>query len=99
MSMKFLSPQISILYSKIGVCRGIPIFLIFAQNIDCGYTLELNFKQILLKIFSFYNFKNLCILHEHVFVMQYKWDLLGYHSKFCLTFYFFVKNIDCGYSF
>ena len=55
-----------LLYSKTGVCRGIPIFLIFApkhrlwvlvrvqfhwkifdiflifaQNIDCGYTLEL----------------------------------------------------------
>ena len=28
------------LYRKIGVCRGIPIFLIFAQNIDCGYPLE-----------------------------------------------------------
>ena len=28
-----------ILYSKIGVCSGIPIFLIFAPNIDCGYSL------------------------------------------------------------
>ena len=25
---------------KTGVCRGIPIFLNFAHNIDCGYTLE-----------------------------------------------------------
>ena len=27
--------------AKLGVCRGIQIFLIFAQNIDCGYSLEL----------------------------------------------------------
>ena len=25
---------------KIGVLRGIPIFLILLQNIDCGYSLE-----------------------------------------------------------
>ena len=29
-----------LLYSKAGVCRGIPFFLTFAQNIDCGYSLE-----------------------------------------------------------
>ena len=29
-----------ILYTKTGVCRGIPIFLILFQNIDCGYSLE-----------------------------------------------------------
>ena len=29
-----------LLYSNTGVCRGKPIFLIFAQNIDCGYTSE-----------------------------------------------------------
>ena len=28
------------LIAKNGVCRGIPIFLIFAQNIDCRYMLE-----------------------------------------------------------
>ena len=43
--------------SKTGVCRGIPIFLIFAQNIDCGYTLEPPRQKILkkipLKIFNF----------------------------------------------
>ena len=32
--------DIPILYSKTGVCKGIPIFLIFAPNIDCGYSLE-----------------------------------------------------------
>ena len=31
-----------LLYSKTGVCRGIPIFLIFffAQNLDCLHSLE-----------------------------------------------------------
>ena len=29
-----------LLYSKTGVYRGTHYFLIFAQNIDCGYTLE-----------------------------------------------------------
>ena len=38
------------LYSKTGVCRGMPIFLIFALNIECGYSLE---KKNLLKIFRF----------------------------------------------
>ena len=28
------------LQCKTGVCRGIPIFLILLQNIDCGYSLE-----------------------------------------------------------
>ena len=30
-----------------------------------------NSKFFLLKIFIFYNFKNFCILHGHVFVMLY----------------------------
>ena len=29
-----------------------------------------NIKTVLLKIFNFYNLKNLCILHGHVFVMN-----------------------------
>ena len=29
-----------LLYSKTGVCRGIPIFLFLLQNKDCGYSLE-----------------------------------------------------------
>ena len=37
-----IPPYIPLLYSKTGVCRGIPIFLKFLiQNIDCGYSLEL----------------------------------------------------------
>ena len=40
MSVKCVPPQTPLLYSKTGVCRGIPIFLIFAPNIDCGYSLE-----------------------------------------------------------
>ena len=41
MSVKSVPPcRTPLLYSKTGVCRGIPIFLIFAQNIDCGYSLE-----------------------------------------------------------
>ena len=38
MSMKCISPyppEPSLLYRKTGICRGIPIFLIFAQNTDC----------------------------------------------------------------
>ena len=32
--------KFSIDFFKTGVFRSIPIFLIFAQHIDCGYTLE-----------------------------------------------------------
>ena len=32
MSVKFMPPINPILYSKTGVCRGIPIFLIFAPK-------------------------------------------------------------------
>ena len=32
MSVKYLPPQTPLLYSKTGICRGIPIFLIFAQK-------------------------------------------------------------------
>ena len=62
--------------SKNWLYRGIPIFLIFAQNIDYGYSLEpprrKNIKIFPLKIFIFYSFKNLFILHGHVFVMLKK---------------------------
>ena len=34
------TPQTPLVYSKNGVCRGIPIFLFLLQNIDCGYSLE-----------------------------------------------------------
>ena len=33
-------PYTPLLYSKTGVYRGLQYFLIFAQNIDCGDTLE-----------------------------------------------------------
>ena len=36
----FDPPQTPLLYSKTGVYRGINYFLISAQNIDCGYSLE-----------------------------------------------------------
>ena len=40
MSVQYIPPLTPLLYSKTGVCRGIPIFLILLQNIDCGYSLE-----------------------------------------------------------
>ena len=33
-------PYTPLLYNKTGVYRGIHFFLIFALNIDCGYSLE-----------------------------------------------------------
>ena len=39
-----------------------------------------NIEKILLKIFIFYNFKNLCILHGHVFVI-YLIDHCRYNLK------------------
>ena len=62
---------------KLG-CAGVYLFFLFLlQNIDCGYSLEptiyvlsKNKKNIIIfprKIFIFYNFKNLCILHGHCF--------------------------------
>ena len=36
----FQHQELKISLEKIDIYRGIPIFLIFAQNIDCGYTLE-----------------------------------------------------------
>ena len=41
MSIQYIPPYTPLLYSKTGVCRGIPIFLKFLiQNIDSGYSLE-----------------------------------------------------------
>ena len=34
------TPYTPLLFSKTGVYKGIHYFLIFALNIDCGYTLE-----------------------------------------------------------
>ena len=48
MSMLYIPPYTLLVYSKTGVCRNIPIFLIFAQNIDCGYLLELPRREAVL---------------------------------------------------
>ena len=40
MSVKCIPPYTPLLNSNTGVRRGIPIFLIFALNIDCGCSLE-----------------------------------------------------------
>ena len=66
-------PLIPHFYSKAGVCRGIPIFLIFALKhrlwvlvrVPLIYVLsknKKNIKNLLLKMFLFHNLKNLCIL-------------------------------------
>ena len=64
------------------------VFLFLLQNIDCGYSLEppwqrvptidvlikniKDIENVLLKNLFFYNFKNMCILHKHVFVLNQK---------------------------
>ena len=79
MSVKWIPPHTPLLYSKTGVCRGIPIFLFLLQNIDCGYSLEPPRRD----------FKNPCILHGQVFVMSnYKsvrltFSLLWNNTKSC----------------
>ena len=65
--------------AKLGYAGVYLFFLFLLQNIDCGYSLEFtiyvlsknkkNIKMFQLNIFIFYNFKNLCILHGHVFIM------------------------------
>ena len=81
-----IPPSTPLLYSKAGVCRGIPSFLIFAPKhrlwvlgrtatptVPTIYVLSKNKKNIkhfLLKNFIFYNFKNLFILHGQVFIMK-----------------------------
>ena len=40
MSVQCIPHGTQLLYSKTGVCSGIPIFLCLLQNIDCGYSLE-----------------------------------------------------------
>ena len=63
--------------AKLGYAGVYLFFLFLLQNIDCGvptiYVLSKNKKNIkifLLKILIFYNFENLYILHEQVFVMN-----------------------------
>ena len=64
------------LYSKTGVCRGKPIFLIFAPKhrlcVPTIYVLSKNKKNIFknpMKFSIFTGEKNLCILHGQVFIM------------------------------
>ena len=40
MFVKYIPPYTPLLYSKTGVCRGIPFFYFLLQNIDCVYSLE-----------------------------------------------------------
>ena len=40
-SVYYIPPYTPLIYSKTGICRGIPIFFLFLlQSIDCGYSLE-----------------------------------------------------------
>ena len=79
MSVKYIPPHTPLLYSKTGVCRGIPIFLIFAPKhrlwVLVRTTLSKNKKNIKknsTEFFQFLQLKNLCILHGRVFVMNFK---------------------------
>ena len=82
MSVKGIPPYTPLLYSKTGVCRGIPIFLIFAPkhrlwvlvktaSIYVLRKYEKSIKNFLLNIFIFYKFKNLGILLGHVLLMVF----------------------------
>ena len=62
------------------------IFLISAKNIDRGYMLEPTHEQkygkyrlISLQNYHFMAFQNLCVMHEHVFVMLLKlYEVISY---------------------
>ena len=68
-------------YIAIPIFAGVYLFFIFLlENIDCGYLEKVpriyvlsknnkKIKNISTEIFIFYNFKNLWILHGHVFIM------------------------------
>ena len=87
MSVQSIPPQTPLLYSKTGVCRGIPIFLIFApkhrlwvlvRTASPIYVLSKNKKNIeifQMKFSIFIGEKNLYILHGQVFVMSIPSDL------------------------
>ena len=65
-SVYYIPPYTLLLYSKIGVCRGIPIFLIFLPNIDCGYSQSM---FVLSKFSIFTALKISVYLHGYVFVI------------------------------
>ena len=57
MSVSYLPPCTQFLYSKTGLCRGKPIFLIFAPKHRLWVPVRIRkiSKKIPLKIFNFYN--------------------------------------------
>ena len=73
MSVKCVPPQTPLLYSKTGVCRGIPIFLIFAPKhrlrVDCVPTIYVlsknkkNSENFPVKIFIFYDFYEISVYY------------------------------------
>ena len=82
MSSKSIPPHTPFLYSKAGVKGVYLFFLLFIQNIDCGYLLVppqrgvptmyvlsknvKNFKFYLMQFSIFTSEKNLCLLHGNV---------------------------------
>ena len=87
MSVKCVPPQIPRFYSKIGVCRGIPFFLIFAPKhrlwvhvrtasarrfLTCTHNLCFEQKYQIF-VLKVFNFyvRKIYILHGRVFVMNY----------------------------
>ena len=72
---------------KLGFAGVYLFFLFLLQNVDCGYSLEpaknkKNIRKFPLKIFIFYNFKNLCLLHGQVFVMKSHTDYFSHIEIF-----------------
>ena len=51
-----------LLYTKTRVSRGIPVFLIFAQKIDCGYSCTLFFTTLKISLCWMGTFHNVLIL-------------------------------------
>ena len=96
MSVKCVPPQTPLLYSKTGVCRVIPIFLIFTpkhtlwvlvRTASAIYVMsknKKNSKKFLVKIIYFYNLQKISILHGQVFVFANVSDkLYNNHHDMC----------------
>ena len=70
-----------LIYTKNAVRRGIPICLIFAQNIDCGYTLEPPWRggsnEYPQSMFWSKNKTNMYTPANPIFSI-YKWGMRGY---------------------
>ena len=100
MSVKLISPYTPLLYSKTGVCRGIPFFLLFAlKHIDFGYTLEpprcSGSNEYPQSLFWNKNKKNRYTLYTPIFL--YKSGIRGYtlhgHVNLMLRFCSFVIDL------